>query len=246
MTNAALRGKPYAGNPHVRFDEGEVASAATPRRGSLLYRIQNLLFGILSTTCLAIVAGCKYDGVPNVHNSNVDPLYDFGYALGGRLDAYLKEVREVMSDEGFCSDPVVGSALTTKEYNSKYEVVYTDYERTFFSYRVESFTYTGGAHGNTVVGVGTIDVKTGKELKVADAIPKDKRAEALARVKAAVIKQIGGADNLQGEVTLTENFYVAEDGLHFVFNEYEVACYAQGQVEVVIPAYGKYSVHYAE
>ena len=37
MTNAALRGKPDAGNPHVRFDEGEVASAETPRRGSLLY-----------------------------------------------------------------------------------------------------------------------------------------------------------------------------------------------------------------
>ena len=39
MTNAALRGKPDAGNPHVRFDEGEVASAATPRRGSLLYKM---------------------------------------------------------------------------------------------------------------------------------------------------------------------------------------------------------------
>ena len=37
MTNAAPRGKPDAGNPHVRFDEGEVAPAATPRRGSLLY-----------------------------------------------------------------------------------------------------------------------------------------------------------------------------------------------------------------
>ena len=37
-TGKALNGKPYAGNPHVRFDEGEVASAATPRRGSLLYR----------------------------------------------------------------------------------------------------------------------------------------------------------------------------------------------------------------
>ena len=36
-TGKALNGKPYAGNPHVRFDEGEVASAATPRRGSLLY-----------------------------------------------------------------------------------------------------------------------------------------------------------------------------------------------------------------
>ena len=29
--------KAFAGNPHVRFDEGEVAPAATPRRGSLLY-----------------------------------------------------------------------------------------------------------------------------------------------------------------------------------------------------------------
>ena len=47
-TGKALNGKPYAGNPHVaplqryggtsRFDEGEVASAATPRRGSLLYK----------------------------------------------------------------------------------------------------------------------------------------------------------------------------------------------------------------
>ena len=34
---AVLNGKPDAGNPHVRFDEGEVASAK-PRRGSLLYK----------------------------------------------------------------------------------------------------------------------------------------------------------------------------------------------------------------
>ena len=38
MTSTAHDGKPYAGNPHVRFDEGEVAPAATPRRGSLLYK----------------------------------------------------------------------------------------------------------------------------------------------------------------------------------------------------------------
>ena len=37
-TLKALHGKLYAGNPHVRFDEGEVASAAMPRRGSLLYK----------------------------------------------------------------------------------------------------------------------------------------------------------------------------------------------------------------
>ena len=50
-----INGKPYAGNSHVRFDEGEVASA-TPRRGSILYknrqtfhRIAFAIMGALST-----------------------------------------------------------------------------------------------------------------------------------------------------------------------------------------------------
>ena len=33
----AMQEKPYAGNPHIRFDEGEITLAVTPRRGSLLY-----------------------------------------------------------------------------------------------------------------------------------------------------------------------------------------------------------------
>ena len=78
MTNAALRGKPYAGNPHVRFDEGEVASctaeaslrrvhcrrqpegrasvcAATPRRGSLLYK--QLAVKACAAALVAVVTG---------------------------------------------------------------------------------------------------------------------------------------------------------------------------------------------
>ena len=53
-TGKALDGKPYAGNPHVRFDEGEVAPAATPRRGSLLYKTMTTaicaLFAVLAAT----------------------------------------------------------------------------------------------------------------------------------------------------------------------------------------------------
>ena len=55
-TGKALNGKPYAGNPHVRFDEGEVASAATPRRGSLLYRTIAVFAGLaLSSVSFAEV-----------------------------------------------------------------------------------------------------------------------------------------------------------------------------------------------
>ena len=48
-TGKAFDGKPYAGNPHVRFDEGEVAPAATPRRGSLLYKPMPLTVGSFKT-----------------------------------------------------------------------------------------------------------------------------------------------------------------------------------------------------
>ena len=62
-TGKALNGKPYAGNPHVRFDEGEVASAATPRRGSLLY---NKVEKCMTVLCLVgtvalTAAGAVYD-----------------------------------------------------------------------------------------------------------------------------------------------------------------------------------------
>ena len=51
-TGKALNGKPYAGNPHVRFDEGEVASAATPRRGSLLYKARAFVM-VAALSCTA-------------------------------------------------------------------------------------------------------------------------------------------------------------------------------------------------
>ena len=53
MTNAILRGKPDAGNPHVRFDEGEVASAK-PRRGSLLYK--RIVLSVCAALAAAVVA----------------------------------------------------------------------------------------------------------------------------------------------------------------------------------------------
>ena len=41
-TEKALNGKPDAGNPHVLFDEREVASVTMPRRGALLYNMKKL------------------------------------------------------------------------------------------------------------------------------------------------------------------------------------------------------------
>ena len=66
MTNRnALGGKPYAGNPHMRFEEGEFASA-TPRRGTLLYKIGGLLT-VYIALLVAPIAGAYYsDLAPRV------------------------------------------------------------------------------------------------------------------------------------------------------------------------------------
>ena len=204
---------------------------------------------------VVLFAGCRYG---EVEQASTDVAYayvvkdadSFAHDFREFLDSYVNEVLDVFSDKDFASyfDPEGAEfpIVTTKEYKSKYEVVYTD-QRTFFSYRAECFRYTGGAHGGTTVKVGTVDVKTRKKLTVADVIPADKHAEARARVREALIAKIGGESNLMPSAktalaTLSENFYVGKDGLHFVFNEYEVACYAQGVVEVIIPAYGKYKM----
>ena len=52
MTNATLNGKPYAGNPHVRFEAGG-SRIGKARRGSLLY---NKVF-IVGSAILALVSG---------------------------------------------------------------------------------------------------------------------------------------------------------------------------------------------
>lgn len=210
-----------------------------------------LVAQLLLNVCLAVLSGCRYGEVGREGKSGacdyvVKDADSFARDFNNHLDCYVNEVRDVFGDKNLVSyfEPDGGGfhMLTTKEYKSEYKVVYTD-QQTFFSYWAECFMYTGGAHGGTIVKVGTIEVKTGKRLTTADVIPPEKRDEAIAKIREAVIAKIGGEENLMPSAKevlskLQENFFVGKDGLHFIFNEYEVACYAQGVVEVVIPAYG--------
>ncbi len=123
-------------------------------------------------------------------------------------------------------------SATDQKFKKDYKVVYAD--RQYLSFHCSEYSYTGGAHGNTQVTVGTIDRKTGKLLTLAD-VPAFANRDALKRrLHDAVVAKIGKAA-LQGEVSPHGNFYLSKDGWHFVFNEYEVACHAVGDVEVVIP-----------
>ena len=103
----------------------------------------------------------------------------------------------------------------------------------YLSYRIEEYWYHGGAHGSTKVSVGTLDRETGRQLTLADIFGKDGLAALESELRKAVIAKIG-EENIQSPVKPIENFYLAADGWHFVYNQYEIACYALGVIEVVV------------
>ena len=157
------------------------------------------------------------------------------------FDRYVEFCRETAMTPVDTKDPndpmskidwMVGASITTQEFNREYKIVYAD--RDYLSFYAKEYSYLGGAHGNTIIRVGTISRATGRVLKVGDFVADVKLAALKNALHDGAVKALGGKENLQSEVDVVENFYLAKDGLHFVYNEYEIACYAAGSVEVVI------------
>ena len=174
-------------------------------------------FKICSVVAVAsfVLSGCRTD---NANGSE-------------QLKGYINSIsHESIRQEP--ADMLVGSSMTTEEYQSKYSVVFADEK--YISFRAEEYSYTGGAHGSNKITVGTIDRKTGRRMCLEDFVSADKLPELTKILHAKVIKKLGGKENLQDEVLPIENFCVVKGGLKFVYNEYEVACYAAGAIEVVV------------
>lgn len=107
----------------------------------------------------------------------------------------------------------------------------------YLSFYAEAYVCAGfNVHGGTSITVGTIDRKTGQVLKAADLIPARRMAEVRAALVDAVAKKLGGKENLLDEPEVVDNCYFADGAINFVYNEYEVAPYAEGPVEVAVLA----------
>ena len=137
----------------------------------------------------------------------------------------------------------------------KYEVICRDADKV--SYRATEYQYTGGAHGSTLVRVGTVDRKTGRKYGLSDIVPESRRDELLRKVREDIASRHYGAKSYAAwrarkeiaffpEPQLTENFYFDDQALHFIYNQYEIACYADGIIEAIVPRRGPASAHASE
>ena len=105
MTNAILRGKPYAGNPHVRFDVGK-GTSGKPRKGALFYNARPKLLLALALVSIAIpdAVGMTVD-LARVKVVCSDP----GSPFARKAAAELKKHLDLMVGEHEESGPFVFS-----------------------------------------------------------------------------------------------------------------------------------------
>lgn len=105
-----------------------------------------------------------------------------------------------------------------------------------------NYDYSGGAHGNYGTTVRSFDTRTGRVLRYPDIfrIGSDK---ALERVLGQYARPALGlkpnqplSDALfENTLPATHNVYLTSGGVMFVYTPYEVASFAQGEIQVFVP-----------
>lgn len=162
--------------------------------------------------------------------------YSTLFAASPQLENFIKHCIE-SSNNSF--DPAMQGSEFNWEFNGRYKVIYAD--KNLFSFYADELEYTGGAHGNAAVTVGTLYRVSGKRITLKDIAPTAKDQQKLLNfITAATAKDfkctIGELPKkLLNMPTLTENFYLDGKGITFIYNEYEIASKGRGAVKIFVP-----------
>jgi hypothetical protein len=171
----------------------------------------------------------------NIQNAIVNMLGNSGEEKRN-LDAALKrfngEYVNFKNDFPEATEPVW-------ELNIETELTYQS--NAIITLAISTYSFEGGAHGNDQIKFLNLDAKTGNILNNNDIIKDEINFKTLAesyftKSIESEDKDLKPEDFFFGEpFQLPENIGFSEDGLVFLYNVYEVASYAQGYTEFVIP-----------
>jgi len=127
---------------------------------------------------------------------------------------------------------------------------YEDQTATYVLYRrasllsLEFFRYdfSGGAHGNYGSTGASYDLRTGRRLHYADIFRPEAASQLPAMLEAAIRPLVGlAADEpldkqlFVKQMPITKNVYLTTGGVVFIYQPYEIASYAQGEVRIFLP-----------
>jgi len=178
------------------------------------------------------------DYFPDIDKKIVDPNI--------AMETYIKEyIKFYESSEN------ISSYEDKETEESQPEVAWWDREKmiirnnsdNILSYTVESDRYTGGAHGGKTYLNTVINLKTGDRITEVDLFTEESRSmiSDLILKKIMLKNKVQKAEDLEEigffdvtDINLNKNFYITKKGIVYTFNEYEIAAYALGTIEIML------------
>ena len=158
-------------------------------------------------------------------------------------DYTAMQTQSTDSKAGDSTDPMTDySGLPYEFYNTVTGLTY--YDDHLLSLRITEYDYTGGAHGSTVNSYYVMDRKTGQKLLLGDIVDlnnTDFKSLVVKYLKEKISKNPemffeGAEQNIENGYQNNEfNYYLTKEGVGVEFGQYEIAPYAAGMQDIVIP-----------
>ena len=159
---------------------------------------------------------------------------DFGENVSKTRDQMLSKYKTIWNDvkESLEKEPELG-------FSSNTWMMFVGQKEKLATFAIRYYSYTGGAHGLGGSEYLTIDMTTHKVLTLPDIIDQKKLPE-VKELLWSFYTNFGStkdedAFTKKTDFDVSENFYLAHDGIHFIYHEYEIASYAAGEQDLVIP-----------
>jgi len=139
--------------------------------------------------------------------------------------------------KGFEEDFIADSTDFGASYNwqmiTKNKIIYTNDK--ILSFAVESFFYSGGAHGNTIKTTYVFDFENKKIIHSNELFKPESCTAIIDLQKTALLKDKRNTELIDLEGLHCENnFYLTKDGIYFHYDQYEIASYAEGPIDIFI------------
>ena len=158
---------------------------------------------------------------------------EFGEDAPKTREQVLTEYKTIWNDvkESLEKEPELG-------FSRNSWMLFVGQKEKLATFAVRYYSYTGGPHGVGGDEYLTVDMTTHKVLTLSDIIDQKKLPE----VKELLWRFYTRSGRIKDEDAFTKktdfdvskNFYLAHDGIHFIYHEYEIASYAEGEQDLVI------------
>lgn len=189
----------------------------------------------LKDNLLTDLRGDTLDGLPPI---TLSALYK------EQRQQFFKDYREDAADSRLAPADTAGvgpyaPGLSYEDQTAAY-VLYRQAD--LLSLEFFHYDYSGGAHGNYGSTGASYDLRTGRRLRYADIFLPTAAQQLPALLGQAVRPLVGLAAGepldkqlFVKQMPLTRNVYLTAGGVVFIYQPYEIAAYAQGEVRVFLP-----------